>query len=429
MIALIPNCAFLSETSRMLIIGQALRQRGMPVAFASHGGPFTHVLEQAGESVTRLEPVQSDDQARQWVEGVVNLGRPGLRLQTAQEVRASVQSEVAFLRNTGAKLVATGFALTTYLSGRVAGVPLCTSHGGAFVPPVFERGLAPVPTQAPAPFLDWLPGPVLRWMANRGPLRMQGPVRFLNEIAAELGVEPVPSLAALMVGDLTLVTETPTLLGIPDAELAAWRPSAGSLLRPDTRLRYTGPLFAKLDLPVPARVEAFLSAGRATAYVALTSTTPEFVRTVVKGLRDAGLRVLVASTIHPLDDLAGSEVCVAGILPSHLIMPRVQVAAIMGGQGSVQTAMASGVPFVGFPLHPEQELNVALAVRRGLAIGLGPRRATPKLVAGAARRILSNPDFSASAKATQALYANVDGPGNAAEAILTHLRDGAPFRA
>ena len=104
MIALIPNCAFLSETSRMLIIGQALRQRGMPVAFASHGGPFTHVLEQAGESVTRLEPVQSDDEARQWVEGVVNLGRPGLRLQTAQEVRASVQSEVAFLRDTGAKL-------------------------------------------------------------------------------------------------------------------------------------------------------------------------------------------------------------------------------------------------------------------------------------------------------------------------------------
>ena len=91
--------------------------------------------------------------------------------------------------------------------------------------------------------------------------------------------------------------------------------------------------------------------------------------------------------------------------------------------------MASGVPFVGFPLHPEQELNVALAVRRGMAMGLGPRRATPKLVAGAARRILSNPDFSASAKATQALYANVDGPGNAAEAILTHLRDGAPFRA
>ena len=29
MIALIPNCAFLSETSRMLIIGQALRQRGI----------------------------------------------------------------------------------------------------------------------------------------------------------------------------------------------------------------------------------------------------------------------------------------------------------------------------------------------------------------------------------------------------------------
>jgi UDP:flavonoid glycosyltransferase YjiC (YdhE family) len=37
MIALFPNCGFLSETSRMLHIAQALRQQGEPVCIATHG--------------------------------------------------------------------------------------------------------------------------------------------------------------------------------------------------------------------------------------------------------------------------------------------------------------------------------------------------------------------------------------------------------
>jgi UDP:flavonoid glycosyltransferase YjiC (YdhE family) len=39
MIALLPHCGFLSETTRMLAIGQALVARGQPVVFATHGGP------------------------------------------------------------------------------------------------------------------------------------------------------------------------------------------------------------------------------------------------------------------------------------------------------------------------------------------------------------------------------------------------------
>jgi hypothetical protein len=41
-------------------------------------------------------------------------------------------------------------------------------------------------------------------------------------VAAELGVEPVPSFAALLLGDLTLVTDVPELLGLPRAEVDGW---------------------------------------------------------------------------------------------------------------------------------------------------------------------------------------------------------------
>ena len=78
---------------------------------------------------------------------------------------------------------------------------------------------------------------------------MSDPVKFLNVVAAELGVEPVPSLAALMLGDLTLVTDVPEVLGVPRAELESWRPRRPSAFRPGTRLTSTGPLFARLDVP------------------------------------------------------------------------------------------------------------------------------------------------------------------------------------
>lgn len=423
MIALFPHCGFLSETSRMLAIAQALMARGEQIALATHGGPYTRVLDEAGIPYTLLEPPMDERRCEDYLAGIVALGKPGARLQPAEEVRAGVHSEVEFLRVHAADMVVIGFTLTAYLSARVLGIPLAASHGGSYVPPVFEQGLAPAPSQSPVPQLDWLPASIQKMMANLGPARMRGPVAFLNEIAAELGVEPVPSLAALMLGDLTLVTDVPEVLGVSEAAMSAWTPKDRRAYRADTRLRYVGPLYARLDLPVPARVEAFLDGARPTAYVCLSSSTPAFIRCVVSGVRDAGLRVLVGATIHELHDLEGVDVLVEGILPSHLIMPRVTVALIMGGQGSVQTAMASGTPFVGFPLQPEQELNVALAVRQGMAIAIGPRHADGAKVARAVRQIVAEPAYAAAAARTRVHYVDVDGAGRAADALIARLRE------
>ena len=424
MIALLPNCGFLSETSRMLAIAHALMARGEQVVVATHGGPYTRVLDAAGMPYTVLPPQMDARRCEEYVAGIVAIGKPGTRLQPRDEVCAGVRSEVEFLRAHAADMVVIGFTLTAYLSARVLGIPLAASHGGSYVPPVFERGLAPVPSQSPVPHLDWLPGPLKKWMANFGPPRMSAPVRFLNEVALEFGVEPVPSLAALMLGDLTLVTDVPQVLGVSDAEMSAWTPRGRKAYRAGTRLRYVGPLFARLDLPVPPRVDAFLDGAQPTAYVCLSSSTPAFIRCVVAGVRDAGLRVLVGATIHELRDLEDEAVLVEGILPSHVVMPRVAVALIMGGQGSVQTAMWSGTPFVGFPLHPEQELNVALAARQGMAIALGPRHTDRAKVARAVREII-RPEYAAAATRARRHYVDVDGAARAADALVDHLRMGA----
>lgn len=427
MIALLPHCGFLSETSRLLAIGQALRARGVPVLFASHGGPYQRVIEDAGFRVEPLAPAMDGARCAGFIRDLVQIGRPGVELQPADEVRASVDSEVALFRRHGVQAVLIGFTLTAYLSTRVAGIPLATSHGGSYVPPVFDAGLAPVPTQMPMPGMEWAPDGVKRWLANHGSERMTGPVRFLNRVAAELKVAPVPTLAALMVGELTLVTDVPAVLGVPDAVLQAWQPRRPGAYRAGTRLRYSGPLFARLPLPLPPAVQALLDSRDAgqgpVAYVVLSSSTPEQLRAVVRQVRAAGVRVLVGATVHDFGAVSDPGIVVAGLLPSHRVMPRVDLAVTMGGQGTVQTAMACGTPLVAVPLHPEQELNVALAARQGMALGVARRHAGSDVLTAAVRRVLGDAAFRAGAQRAQVLYAGIDGAANAAALLQGLVHD------
>lgn len=417
MIALFPNCGFLSETSRMLHIAQALRAQGEAVCLATHGGPYARVLSDAGESFTLLEPRFDDARCAAYLRNLVQIGRPGTRLQPAPEVRESVRSEAEYLQSRGAKAVVTGFTLTAYLSSRLVGIPLIASHGGSYVPPLFERGLAPVPTTMPMPGAEWLPAWLKRRMANGGAMRMTGPTRFLNEIAAELGVEPVPTLAALMLGDLTLVTDTAEVLGIPAAELASWRPLHPKAYRAGTQLVATGPLFAHLDVPIPPEVARFLDRSRPTALVVLSSATPQLLRHAAARVRAAGVRVIVGATIHDFGPNDDPEIVVAGLLPNHRIMPAVDVAVTMGGQGTVQTALASGTPLVGIPLHPEQELNVDLAARHGAGLAVAPRHVDSPRLTEAVRRVLADRRFAEGAAKVRGWYAGVEGAGEAARAI------------
>jgi len=143
---------------------------------------------------------------------------------------------------------------------------------------------------------------------------------------------------------------------------------------------------------------------------------------VVQRVREAGLRVIVGATIHDFGPTDDPDLVIAGILPNHRVLPFVDVAITMGGQGTVQTCMASGTPLVGIPLHAEQELNVDLAARQGMAIAMAPRHAGSDAMTAAVRRIVAEPAFRTAARRVQQLYAGRDGAREAAARIAAHLR-------
>lgn len=414
MICLLPHCAYLSETSRMLELHRALTALGLPVRVATHGGPHERLLTEAGIEYNVLGPGLSAARAAAFVGSAVGLGDPRQSMYDDAEIRTYVAAEADYFRAHGITVAVTGFTLTTLLSSRLTGVRVITEHAGTFVPPVFERRLLPVPTRPVDPRLKHAPDWLARFLINRSPNRITAYCGGFNRVASELGVEQIPSLAALLLGDLSLVPEVPEVLGISAADLAAWTPGKG--YRAGARLRAVGPLFAQLNLPMPAGVQSFLDHPGPTIYLAMTSTPPAQVRTAIAELSRLDVRILVAGTIHDLGDLATDRIRIEGVLPSHLVMPQVDLAVTTGGQGSVQTAMASGTPLLGIPLHIEQDLNVALVERLGAA-----RRARPGTLADLAAQMLENPGHHEAAERIQKQYAAVNGPADAAEAIAGQL--------
>ncbi|GAA0951122.1 hypothetical protein GCM10009554_52060 [Kribbella koreensis] len=391
MICLLPHCAYLSETSRMLELHRALTELGVPVRVTTHGGPHERLL--AGIPYDVLGPGLSPARAARFVGSAVGLGDPGQSMYEDDEIRSYVQLEAEYFRAHGVSVAVTGFTLTSLLSSRLAGVRVVTEHAGSFVPPVFERYLPP----------------------DRKPAEMDAYTSGFNRVADSLGVQGIPSLAALLLGDLSLVPEVAEVLGVSATELAGWNPDGDPGYRPGSRLAAVGPLFAHLDVPLPDRVQKFLHQPGPTIYLAMTSTPPAQVRAAIASLSALDARILVAGTIHDMVDLATDRILIEGILPSHLVMPQVDLAVTTGGQGSVQTAMASGTPLLGIPLHPEQALNLALVERLGAA-----RAATPTdNLATLAAQLLGSNSPKAAAEHIQKLYAAADGPAEAAELIAS----------
>src|SRR5262249_32090543 len=160
-------------------------------------------------------------------------------------------------------------------------------------------------------------------------------------------------------------------------------------------------------------VESFIAAPAPFVYVALTSSPAALVREAVAAVKATGCRVLVAGTVHDLHDLQGDGGMVEPLLPSPRVMPLAGAGGVTGGQGSVQTAMASGAPFVGIPLQPEQDLNVHCAERQGAAMRLAPAQAGGAAMTAAVRVLLDDNRYRNQAQRLKALLARVDGAHNA----------------
>lgn len=422
MICLMPMCAYLSETSRMIQIYKALRAQGAAVCMATHGGVHEALIKAEGIAYDIVGPRMDEARGRKFVMDGVGIGDPGQSMYSPEEMRTYVLAEAEYFRRKGVQAVVIGFTLSTLVSTRVVRIPLITQHAGAFIPPLYERGLLPAPSRPTQTIFKVVPNRLGRILLNKGASRLRLYIDGFNRLAAELNVQGVPSFPALLLGDLSLVTEDPMVYGVSEAEMRAWRPT-GSAYWPTTRFEYTGPIFAEIDSPVPPHIEAMLARPGRKIYVAITSAPESLVRRAARDAASTGANIIVAGTINSLSDMSGDRIVVGGVLPSHKIMPRVDLAITAGGQGSVQCAMAAGTPLIGIPLQPEQDANVHFLEERGAARMLSQRDLQRGRLALLAQQMLAETSYRTAAQHIQAAYAKRHGPALSAAAILNYLAE------
>jgi len=414
-IVCLPNCAYLSEVSRVIAIYRKLEELGADVIMASHGGTFEFELDQECIPYERIEPRMSEDLCQRYIDAGIK-GPEGILKK--HEILDAVQSEMNFFREKGAEAVVTGFMITTALSARGAGIPLVVDHLGSFIPPIFERRLFTCREAFDNAFTRLIPESWMNRLIGWLMLHMSYQLKTFNEVAKELEIEPIRNMFDLCMGDLTLVTDVPEILTIPENEIEDWRSPNPHHYRPTARLKYTGAIYAQLFGQIPEDVQEFLQTDKPKVYVALTSSTRENIELVYNTLASMDVRAILCSMVHTGEFDQAENIMIKDYLPSHLVMPMCDLCIIHGGQGSTQSAIASGTPLIGFPLQPEQNFNIMQVERHGAGLCMSLRNLKKGRLRPEIERVLNDKNYKTNMKRLQAFQETRDGPLEAARHIV-----------
>jgi len=394
----------LAETTRMIEVARALDPAHRAV-FMGYEDDFVHLISEAGFEYHPCSPSWSAQERQRAID--FDQGKAIRSPFTRELVAARVAVERRMIRQHRAAAVVIGSNVTSMISARAEGVPLYYPVPFALTGPQvrqvrrfrFVAGEGPIAGTA-----DSLATAAFRWVYTRAPLAP----RALSAVARANGVAPLRTVASLLEADVNLVTVMP------------WELDDFAL--PENYQR-VGPIFAHLGGEVPGLVRALAAAPEPLIYLGLgSSARRELALAAATQLGALPINVL-APIRHYLEpgDVVPPNVHVTDLLPAHLLGGLVDAAVLHGGQGTVQTACATGIPFVGMGLQPEQTWNVRVCQRQGNAIAFSPKHVSKPAFLTAVRRILDDPAYRNAATRVREQYEREDGAAAAARIIEAAL--------
>ncbi|CAE7347081.1 unnamed protein product [Symbiodinium sp. CCMP2592] len=363
------NAAMVTHT---LLVADAAKPY-FEVHVASFGGAYINLLQESGYPHHALMPQWTEEQTALLyaADQFESLSSPWTR----EVLQRQIDSSLALYKKVRPAAVVSFFVLSASLSARVARIPL-------FVDMSMTRGLA---TDAKALAASIPDDSIITYLGLRPALAAAGSwfmqhMTFLMQpfvaLASEWNITGLHFTMDLMEGDFTSVSDIPAWAGVRPAEIPA-------------RVRFIGPLYAKLKKEVPPEVFALREQatrdGQPLLWFAMGSSgQPPLVLAILKELVRKHPGWYIVAPVHTLLKKAGvdttkaEDLASAGLaserlflptelLPAQKVEPLCDVAFTHGGQGTVQTSMCSGVPFLGVGMMPEQDINVRLAVDKGVA--------------------------------------------------------------
>jgi hypothetical protein len=200
-----PHFYYLSEASRLVEIGKALRGMGQDIVFFTHGGSYESVAKDEGFEVIPVQPTMSPDRAEDYK--AFNRAERGNPFRDSffsyEELKAYVRQEADAFRQVGADAVLIGWNLPSYLSVQLVSIPIIVQQPGPFTAPFYDKKMGVfVPS-----LVGWLRHLPMDWFVNWLIPRTKLWLAPFNRLAADLGLPQYKSLLDMMAGDLTLVME------------------------------------------------------------------------------------------------------------------------------------------------------------------------------------------------------------------------------
>lgn len=394
----------LAETTRMIEVARALDPAHRAV-FMGYEDDFVHLISDAGFEYHPCSPSWSAQERQRAID--FDQGKAIRSPFTRELVAARVAVERRMIRQHRAAAVVIGSNVTSMISARAEGVPLYYPVPFALTGPQvrqvrrfrFVAGEGPIAGAA-----DRIATAAFRWVYTRAPLAP----RALSAVAHTNGVAPLRTVASLLEADVNLVTVMP------------WELDDFAL--PENYQR-VGPIFAHLGGEVPGLVRALAAAPEPLVYLGLGSSARREVALAAATQLGALPINVLAPIRHYLEpgDVVPPNIHVTDLLPAHLLGGLVDAAVLHGGQGTVQTACATGIPFVGMGLQPEQTWNVRVCQRQGNAIVFSPKHVSKPAFLTAVRRILDDPAYRNAATRVREQYERQDGAAAAARIIEAAL--------
>jgi UDP:flavonoid glycosyltransferase YjiC (YdhE family) len=412
------------EATRALELAKALRAHRpggheIEITFLSHGGWFEPRIRAAGFAVEPCEPAV---RGRSMIEDLQF--DPPEFVGSVRLARAFIEGERAAIARLHPDLVLHGLWPFANIAARLEAV-----RTAAFlaVPPTVLTAEVARELQERTP-LHGEATHVFRAREDRQPAAPRQVFRQerLAQAIARCGwTGPVPStLFEMLDADVVVVNDLPAFYA--DEKLPQ-------------NVHVTGPLFASAQAePIDPEIAAVLDPADPRPKILCTmgsSGTKDALLEAVRGIVDEpgqawNAVILVPPSICPVDLVRAAVGSRPGLavtdrfLAVRELYDLVDVVVSHGGQGTVQSVLAGGVPLVGVAFQTEQRINLDRAAALGAGIRIPAQYWHSGVVGDAIRAILRDPGYREHARAAAALIGAADGGRTAAELLWSRLLDG-----
>lgn len=401
----------LGDFTRALETAKGMKSTGAAVKFFNHGGIHNHMIGAAGIDEEDLQPELTWEQHQI----IMDINRYKAKVGTPLPVTSDqwinmAEADLEALAEYKPDGVYAGLNLSCMISIPYAKLPMVTQVPTVNCPAFIHQEMYNMPNTMERNFFmrRVMPDFIKRKIMKRVLLKdaAKASLTTFNEARKHFGLQPIYNITDLVRGDITLLPDMPILSGLKEEDL-------------NQGYYYSGPIFSKMDIPLPEEVTKVFSRPGLNIFCSLGSSGfPETLRLIIATLKEKEDFNIVCSTTTILDPLElgipSDRFYACRFLPAHLVNEMADIAVIHGGQGTVQTAAWAGTPVVGIGFQAEQQANLDGLARSGMAIRIPIYNLTPKSLLKAVNKV-SSQKFMDNASKIKAMVRATNGVGKTVE--------------